>query len=107
MPTSIWASTIIQKKEREIIQYRKDSVHVPVLVFLAFGMNDGCDTEGIPHVEFVLVAPSLSSPQAVTFEGPPFYNQQPCNKEALDNPCREGIIVANVREVQKKLLKKK
>lgn len=101
------------------------SVHVPDLVFLAFGMNDGtsgrtpeefaANTEAMmdvirkasPHVEFVLVAPSLPNPQALTFEGIPFYNQQPDYKEALDTLCRDGVIVANVRDVQRELLKKK
>ncbi|MFQ9799060.1 MAG: hypothetical protein ACLR23_09125 [Clostridia bacterium] len=36
-----------------------------------------------------------------------FYNQQPDYKEALDTLCREGVIVANVRDVQRELLKKK
>ena len=31
----------------EHVVEEKGSVHVPALVFLAFGMNDGCDTEGI------------------------------------------------------------
>jgi hypothetical protein len=63
-------------------------------------------SEKNPLAEFILVATSLPNP-LLTREECKFYNKQYFYKDAVETLCKKGVVMANIRDVQAELLKKK
>lgn len=109
---SEWA---IAHAEKRVAAYRPD------LVILGFGMNDRCPgsefsrkTERLmeeirrisPDTEFLLIATTL--PNALAHTAPMYFDAyQGEYSDALKGLCREGVILADVQEIQRELQKKK
>lgn len=95
--------------------------HQPDLVILGFGMNDRCPGEeyahktkllqdlirrDCPEAEFVLIATSI--PNTLLKTDPlNFYSHQEEYAKALKPLCKEGIILADIQNVQRVIMGKK
>lgn len=103
---------------RETVQ-QNVTAHQPDLVIIAFGMNDGTGKvppqqfktniqeiilkvkENNNNAEFILVAPMLPNPESF------FTGTQPEFKSVLDELATKGIVVVDMTEVHRELLKNK
>jgi len=93
----------------------------PDLLILGFGMNgshkpevlkEHIDTiikkakETNPDLEVIIISTSTPNP-ILTSPAAKFWNYQCLYKEALEELCGEGVVLANVRDVQKELHSRK
>ena len=106
-----------EQMQENVLKYNPD------LVILAWGMNDGVVApanvfKGFiqtqidrihshnPNAEIVLVATSTPNPEAMNGNYP-FMRFMQYYKEALDELTTDGIVVANIRDMQKELMERK